>query len=66
MPQMQGNELASRPVESRPELRVLWVSGFGQPALGATGTLSPEVALLDKPATEPALLARVRQVPEVK
>jgi len=61
MPQMLGSELAPRLVESRPDLRVLYMSGFAQPALGATGTLSPDVALLDKPFTEPTLLARVRQ-----
>ena len=66
MPQMQGSELAPLLVESRPDLRVLYMSGFAQPALGATGTLPPEAALLDKPFTEPALLARIRQVLETK
>jgi PAS domain S-box-containing protein len=64
MPQMQGNELAPRLIESRPDIRVLFMSGFAQPALGANGTLSPAVALLDKPFNEPTLLARVRQVLE--
>jgi CheY-like chemotaxis protein len=66
MPRMQGSELAPMLVKSRPDLRVLYMSGFAQPALGASGTLSPEVALLDKPFTEPTLLARVRQVLEAK
>jgi len=66
MPRMQGSELAPMLVKSRPDLRVLYMSGFAQPALGARGTLSPEVALLDKPFTEPTLLARVRQVLEAK
>ena len=64
MPQMQGNELAQRLVTSRPDLRVLYMSGFAQTALGATGTLGPAVVLLDKPFTEPALLGRVREVLE--
>ena len=64
MPKMQGSELAPLLVKSRPDLRVLYMSGFAHTALGATGTLAPEVALLDKPFTEPALLARVRQVLE--
>lgn len=64
MPQMLGSELAPRLVESRPDLRVLYMSGFAQPALGGTGHLSPGVALLDKPFTEPALLARVRKTLE--
>jgi PAS domain S-box-containing protein len=61
MPQMHGSELAPRLIASRPDLRVLYMSGFAQPALGATGTLEPGVALLDKPFTEPALLASVRE-----
>jgi CheY-like chemotaxis protein len=61
MPQMNGSELAPRLVASRPDLRVLFMSGFAQPALGASGTLAPGVVLLDKPFTEPALLASVRE-----
>lgn len=64
MPQMLGSELAPRLVESRPDLRVLYMSGFAQPALGNVGALAPEVELIDKPFTEPALLARVRKVLE--
>jgi CheY-like chemotaxis protein len=66
MPQMNGSELAPRLVASRPDLRVLYMSGFAHTALGATGTLPAEVALLDKPFTEPALLSRVRQALEEK
>ncbi|HXM72266.1 MAG TPA: response regulator [Candidatus Dormibacteraeota bacterium] len=66
MPQMNGSELAPRLIASRPDLRVLYMSGFAQPALGATGTLEPGTALLDKPFTEPALLASVREALAVK
>jgi PAS domain S-box-containing protein len=65
MPRMQGSELAPRLVESRPDLRVLYMSGFAQPGLGP-GAVPPEVALLDKPFTEPTLLARVRQALEAR
>jgi hypothetical protein len=41
------------------------LSGFGQPALAANGTLAPEIALLDKPFNEPTLLSRIRQVLDV-
>jgi hypothetical protein len=64
MPLMLGSELAPRLVATRPDMRVLYMSGFAQPALGSAGTLSPDVALLDKPFTEPTLLARVRKVLE--
>ena len=66
MPQMHGSELAPRLVASRPDLRVLYMSGFAQPALAANGTLASDVALLDKPFTEPTLLARVRQALQVE
>lgn len=64
MPHMQGNELAPQLVRARPDLRVLYMSGFAQPALAADGTLPPEMDLLDKPFNEPTLLARVRGVLE--
>src|SRR6202171_5452108 len=66
MPRMQGSELAPLLVKSRPKLRVLYMSGFAHTALGANGTLSAQMELLDKPFTEPTLLARVRQVLEAK
>jgi FixJ family two-component response regulator len=61
---MLGNELAPQLIEARPDLRVLFMSGFAQPALAANGKLAPGLALLDKPFTEPTLLARVREVLE--
>jgi PAS domain S-box-containing protein len=64
MPHMQGNELAPQLVKARPDLRVLYMSGFAQPALAAGGTLPPDLDLLDKPFNEPTLLARVREVLE--
>jgi PAS domain S-box-containing protein len=66
MPRMQGSELAPILVKSRPDLRVLYMSGFAHSALGAAGTLAPEVALLDKPFNELTLLVRVRQALEAK
>jgi PAS domain S-box-containing protein len=64
MPQMQGKELAERITAMQPGIKVLFMSGYAQPMLGASGTLEPGVVLLEKPFTEPLLLARVRQVME--
>jgi PAS domain S-box-containing protein len=64
MPQMQGNELARLISSDRPDLRVLFMSGYAQPALGASGTLGPGAILLEKPFTEPTILALVRRVLE--
>jgi CheY-like chemotaxis protein len=65
MPQMQGNELARLLTAERPDLRVLFMSGYAEHALGASGTLEPGAILLEKPFTEPTVLALVRRVLEV-
>jgi PAS domain S-box-containing protein len=62
MPQMLGTELAAALTPLHPGLRVLYMSGFPQQILGASGTLGPESALLEKPFTESALLSKVRAV----
>lgn len=66
MPQMQGTELAARITVLQPDIKVLFMSGYAQPMLGIAGTLAPGIVLLEKPFTEPLLLARVRQVLEGK
>jgi hypothetical protein len=45
-----------------PELRVLYVSGYTQEALGQHGVLEPGIALLPKPFPPDALLDKVREV----
>src|ERR1700682_4648201 len=59
MPHMQGNELAVRLAAMRPGIRVLYMSGYAQPILGDDGTLEDGVLLVEKPFTEPLLLAKV-------
>jgi PAS domain S-box-containing protein len=59
MPRMQGNELAVRLVAVRPDVRVLYMSGYARPILGDNGTLEDGVMLVEKPFTEPVLLAKV-------
>jgi CheY-like chemotaxis protein len=61
MPYMHGPELAERIAASQPEIRVLYMSGYAQPMLGDGGTLKEGVLLLEKPFTEPVLLAKVEQ-----
>jgi PAS domain S-box-containing protein len=62
MPHMLGREVAASMLALRPGIRVLYISGYARPVLGAQGTLEPGVTLLEKPFTEPALLAKIRQV----
>jgi two-component system, cell cycle sensor histidine kinase and response regulator CckA len=61
MPGMLGKELAERLVNTRPDTRVLYMSGYAQPVLASQGTLDPGVALLEKPFTAADLLSAVRR-----
>jgi CheY-like chemotaxis protein len=62
MPQMNGPELASRLSLSRPELKVLYVSGYSADDIGDHGVLKEDVQLLQKPFSPQTLLQRMREV----
>jgi signal transduction histidine kinase/ActR/RegA family two-component response regulator len=62
MPQMNGHELAAQLVAQRPELRVLYVSGYSDDDIGSHGVLDDTVALLEKPFSPQALARKVREV----
>jgi two-component system cell cycle sensor histidine kinase/response regulator CckA len=59
MPHMNGNELARRVRQVRPEVKVLFVSGYAENAvLGEV----PETCFIQKPFSPRDLLAAVRRV----
>ncbi len=62
MPGISGRELAERIRKTRPETRVLFMSGYTDDAVVQHGVLSRDAHLLEKPFTRNSLLARVRQV----
>lgn len=62
MPGMNGRELANQVSSSRPETRVLYMSGYTENHIGHNGTLDQGITLLQKPFTLPALQAKVREV----
>ena len=62
MPKMQGKAVADEVSERRPGIRVLFMSGFAQPILGAEITSGPKFRLVEKPFDEVTLLKNVREV----
>ncbi len=62
MPKMMGNEVADRITAIRPELPVLYMSGYAQPVLTEHGTLQPGVTIVEKPFTRRQLLDRIHAV----
>lgn len=62
MPRMSGGELAARLGEGRPELHVLFVTGYTDDAVLRQGIAREEVEFLQKPYSGGVLLARVREL----
>jgi two-component system, cell cycle sensor histidine kinase and response regulator CckA len=62
MPEMQGREVADRVRSCRPDVRVLFMSGYAHPVLASQGSLDAGVVLVDKPFTQHELLDKIAQV----
>jgi DNA-binding NtrC family response regulator len=62
MPRMGGRALAERLAVLRPEVRVLFVSGYPYESLLQTGMLTREMPFLAKPFAGDALDKQVRQL----
>ncbi len=62
MPGMNGRELAAHVTKLLPDVRVLYMSGYTENAVGQDGTLDAGINLLQKPFSLPALKDRVREV----
>ncbi|MEX0879130.1 MAG: ATP-binding protein, partial [Thermoanaerobaculia bacterium] len=62
MPGVSGPELARRLVAGRPDLRVLFVSGYTDQAMASERILEPGASFLQKPFTPDTLARKVRDV----
>jgi len=62
MPGMNGRELAQRISEIRPNVKVLYMSGYTENVIGHNGMLDAGVRLLQKPFNLRDLKAKVREV----
>jgi two-component system, cell cycle sensor histidine kinase and response regulator CckA len=62
MPGMSGPEVAQRLARTRPEMRVLYMSGSSNHILIRYGVVGQDTALVQKPFTPGALAHKVREV----
>ena len=62
MPEMDGRALANTIGLIRPNIKVLYMSGYTDEAITQHGILDPGIAFLQKPFTPDAFLRRVREV----
>jgi DNA-binding NtrC family response regulator len=62
LPRTSGPKLAASLVAARPELRVLYMSGFTENAIVHHGVLDPETEFIQKPFSPQALVLKVQEV----
>jgi PAS domain S-box-containing protein len=62
MPQMSGRELAQRLQPLRPDMKVLYMSGYTDDAIVRHGVLGAGMAFLSKPFTPDALALKIHEV----
>ena len=64
MPGINGKELADRCTALRPNVKVLFTSGYTEDVIAREGILNPGIAFVPKPLTPQILIAKVREVLE--
>jgi PAS domain S-box-containing protein len=62
MPQMLGKEVSERILAIKPDIEVLFMSGYARRVLTSQGMLDPNVALVEKPFSEAELMGMTAQV----
>jgi len=61
MPGLNGRELALRVRQRRPDIRVLYMSGYTEDAIANRGVLEAGALLISKPFTQEALTGKLRE-----
>jgi two-component system cell cycle sensor histidine kinase/response regulator CckA len=59
---MSGRELAMRLAESRPDIAVIYMSGFDYDNIGHLGVMGPGAVFLQKPFPSDVLVATVQRI----
>jgi CheY-like chemotaxis protein len=62
MPGVSGPQLTERMCEQRPVLKVIYMSGYTEEAIGHHGVLNPGIAFLHKPFTVETLGRKIREI----
>jgi two-component system, cell cycle sensor histidine kinase and response regulator CckA len=64
MPRMGGPELAQALLQQRPDVKVLYMSGYTDHPMVRRGVVDAGVAFLQKPFTPTSLVSRIRELLE--
>ncbi len=62
MPGMSGPELASSLVPLRPDMRVIYMSGYTNDAIAQHGVLDAGISFIEKPFSQDTLMRKLREV----
>ena len=62
MPEMTGMELARRLKSKRPQVKVLYMSGFSEETVRRESTFDPATSFIQKPASASILIQKIRDL----
>ena len=62
MPQMNGRDLADRLTPLRPDMKVLYMSGYTENAIVRHGVLETDIFFIQKPFRTKKLMEKIREI----
>ncbi len=62
MPEMGGVELKAKVVKLRPGIKILFMSGYTDESITASGVFNSETAFIEKPFSPDGLARKIREV----